>query len=561
MKTILLITDGIGYSKESQGNAVHNAKTPNMDRVYATYPSTLVTTHGRAMGLPRGQIGNSEVGHMTMGAGRIIKHDLVRINEALDACEGGLDLGAKLGLGIESKLDSTPASDLGDLDRRLLPLCRCKNIHIIGLLSEGGVHSQQSMIERFIERIVGICKGLDKKDACLHSASSVKGTPKTHPKDTNPHLACDKNIYLHLISDGRDVEQISLLGYLERLRKNILDKYKSVSIATLSGRYYAMDRDLRYERVLRAYEAIYFSTPNSSLGVEEYVAKEYERGVYDEFIPPSSFASYPGIKDNDGIFMCNFRSDRMRELASLLSQKSFSAPYFSAFSVPEYDLCHKDTYVLTLTNYDERLANLSVLFNKPVLKDTLSSIIAAARLGQAHIAETEKYAHVTFFFNGGKEEALEGEERVLIPSPKVPTYDLMPEMSAYGVKDAVIAAIEAGTDFIVVNFANGDMVGHTGNLEAAIRAVEVVDACVGEILDAAALHEYATLLVSDHGNCEVMGIDVPNTAHTLSLVPCTLISTLPIEALKDGKALDAIAPSVLKLLGLEAKEGMSEALF
>ena len=488
-KTLLIITDGIGYKPSSRANAFEAAKKPTYDRLFNEVPHTLISTHGLSVGLPEGQMGNSEVGHMTIGSGRVLYQDLVKISLALE--DGSLAENPALRETVEKSRD----------------------MHIIGLMSDGGVHSH-------LNHILGLAKILK---------------------------SMGKKVWLHLITDGRDVSPTSAPEYLREVEK-ILDG--DIRIASIGGRFYTMDRDNRWERVEKGYRAIVEAQPVSSLSPEEYVRKSYEEGITDEFILPTAFEGYPGMRDEDGVILANFRSDRMREIATALGD-----PEFDAFERRPLKL-----YLATMTQYDASFP-YPVLFPKEAPKNTLAEVISRAGLRQLHTAETEKYAHVTFFFNGGVEEPVEGESRVLIPSPQVKTYDLQPEMSAPEVGDAVLKAMEEGYDFVVVNFANGDMVGHTGNFEAAVKAVEAVDRELGRIFEKAEEKGYNVVLTSDHGNCEEM-VDAEGhvlTNHTVGEV-WAFVKAPGVTKLIEGGGLNNIAPTVLELMGLQKPEEMDGSL-
>ena len=488
-KTLLIITDGIGYKPASRANAFEAAKKPTYDRLFQEVPHTLISTHGLSVGLPEGQMGNSEVGHMTIGSGRVLYQDLVKISLALE----------------DGSLAENPA--LRETVKK------SRDMHIIGLMSDGGVHSH-------LKHILGLAKILK---------------------------SLGKKVWLHLITDGRDVSPTSAPEYLKEVEK-ILDE--DIRIASIGGRFYTMDRDNRWERVEKGYRAIVEARPVSSLSPEEYVKKSYEEGITDEFILPTAFEGYTGMQDEDGVILANFRSDRMREIATALGD-----PEFDAFERKPLKL-----HLATMTQYDASFP-YPVLFPKEAPKHTLAEVISRAGLRQLHTAETEKYAHVTFFFNGGVEEPVEGESRVLIPSPQVKTYDLQPEMSAPEVGDAVLKAMEEGYDFVVVNFANGDMVGHTGNFEAAVKAVEAVDRELGRIFEKAEEKGYNVVLTSDHGNCEEM-VDAEGhvlTNHTVGEV-WAFVKAPGVTKLVEGGGLNNIAPTVLELMGLEKPEEMDGSL-
>ncbi len=489
-KTILIITDGIGCKPNSICNAFMDAITPNYDRLFKETPHTLISTHGISVGLPEGQMGNSEVGHMTIGSGRVLYQDLVKISLAIK--DGSLEHD----LSLDKDIDTS--------DR----------IHLIGLLSDGGVHSH-------IEHTIGLIKILKGRG---------------------------KKIFLHLISDGRDVSPVSVKGYIDQIKPLCDD---NTMIATLGGRFYTMDRDNRWGRVENAYRAIVEAKSKTELSPKAYVDQSYSKNETDEFIKPIAFSKYDGMLDGDVVIMTNFRSDRVREITMALDDKGFD----------KFERKHLSLNIITMTQYDASF-KYTVLFPKEAPKNTLSEVISRAKLRQFHTAETEKYAHVTFFFNGGIEEPQLGESRVLIPSPDVETYDIKPEMSAPKVGEAVRRAMEEAYDFIVVNFANGDMVGHTGNYEAAKEAVAAVDTELGKIISKAKNQGYNVVLTSDHGNCEEMKDLNGNmlTNHTVGEVWCFVISE-GVKSLRDGMALNNIAPTVLKLMGLKIPEEMDEALF
>lgn len=489
-KTLLIITDGIGHKPQSICNAFADANTPTYDRLFQEAPHTLIATHGLSVGLPEGQMGNSEVGHMTIGSGRILYQDLVKISLALR----------------DGSLQSNEALTSA--------LAQSNRIHIIGLLSDGGVHSH-------IEHIAGLAQIAAQQN---------------------------KKVFLHLITDGRDVSPTSAPTYITAIEAICNE---NISIATLSGRFYTMDRDNRWERVKEGYDALAHATPKSTQSPHEYIQSQYQAKVYDEFIQPVAFEGYEGMEAGDSVIVANFRSDRVREIATALGNETFTG--FEREFIP--------LHIATMTQYDSSFP-YPILFPKASPQNTLSEVIAKAGLSQFHTAETEKYAHVTFFFNGGVETPMENESRLLIPSPSVKTYDIQPQMSALAVGDGVIKAMEEGYDFIVVNFANGDMVGHTGNYEAAKIAVESVDTQLNRLLAKAKEQDYAVILTSDHGNCEEMKDAQGNvlTNHTVGDVWCFILAE-GIESVKEGKGLNNIAPTVLKLMGLEIPNEMDEALF
>ena len=487
-KTLLIITDGIGHNTSDNFNAFSNANTPTYDYLFKNAPYSLIHTYGKFVGLPDGQMGNSEVGHMTIGSGRILYQDLVKINISIEN---------------NTLKDNSIFKNIIETSN---------NIHLLGLLSDGGVHSH-------IDHIIAMAK---------------------IAKQSN------KNVFIHIITDGRDVAPDCAKKYIDEIL-SICDE--DIKIATIAGRYYTMDRDNRWDRVKKGYDAITYANPTSNLDVISYLEDSYKNEIFDEFIIPTAFNGYDGIKTNDGIIFCNFRSDRMREISSVFANKNFT----------EFETFKENINIATMTQYDKNLP-IPVLFPKDSPKNTLAEVISNAGLSQLHTAETEKYAHVTFFFNGGIEEPLLNETRVLIPSPSVATYDLQPEMSAPQVGDAVRTAISNNTDFIVVNFANGDMVGHTGVFDAAVKAVEAVDKELGLILERAKENNYNVILTSDHGNCEMMKDENGNTLtnHTVGDVYCFVIAN-NVKEVKTG-SLNNIAPTVLKLMNLEIPSEMDEAL-
>jgi len=487
-KTILVITDGIGYSEKTQFNAFYNATKPTYEKLFKEVPHSLIDTFGLSVGLPEGQMGNSEVGHMSIGSGRILYQDLVKISLALS--DGSIKQNKEL--------------------KTLLEISN--NIHLIGLLSDGGVHSH-------IDHFMGIADIISKSG---------------------------KKVFLHLITDGRDVSPTSAQKYIKQVQNHLNENIK---IATISGRFYSMDRDNRWERIKSGYDAIVKATPKTKLGGIEYVQYSYSLDETDEFIEPVALDGYEGMEDGDGVLCINFRSDRMRELVSAIGDKNFN----------EFETKPIKLHLATITQYDKSF-NYPVLFKKDTPKNTLSEVISANNLRQLHTAETEKYAHVTFFLNGGVDEPFANETRVLIPSPNVKTYDMKPEMSSVEVGDTVLKAIDEEYDFIVVNFANGDMVGHTGNFEAAKKAVEAVDKQLGRILQKAKQNNYAVVLTSDHGNCEEMRDNDGNilTNHTVGKVWC-FVDAKGVEKVKDG-GLNNIAPTILKLMGIDIPKEMDESL-
>ncbi len=487
-KAILVITDGIGFNESESYNAFVNAETPTYDYLFKNVPYSLIHTYGKYVGLPDGQMGNSEVGHMTIGSGRVLYQDLVKINMAIEN------------------------NTLKDNEIIKSTIKTSNNIHLIGLLSDGGVHSH-------IEHIIALAK---------------------IAKSNN------KKVFIHAITDGRDVAPNCAGKYIKQIL-DICDE--DIKLATIAGRYYSMDRDSRWERVQKGYDAIAFAQPKISTSPLDFIENSYKEEIFDEFLIPSAFEGYEGLSENDGIIFCNFRSDRMREISTAMANSNFT----------EFKRFEDKLNIATMTQYDKNLP-LPVIFPKETPKNTLAEVISNAGLTQLHTAETEKYAHVTFFFNGGVEEPVLNESRVLIPSPKVATYDLKPEMSAPEVGVEVLKAMDANTDFIVVNFANGDMVGHTGVYEAGIKAVEAVDKEIGLIIEKAKEKDYSLILTSDHGNCEMMKDNEGKTLtnHTVGDVFCFVMAK-NVSKVKEG-SLNNIAPTVLKLMDVEKPAQMDEAL-
>ena len=487
-KTVLIITDGIGHNSSCSFNAFCNAKKPTYDYLFSNVPYSLIHTYGEYVGLPEDQMGNSEVGHMTIGSGRVLYQDLVKIHLAIKN---------------DTLKDNVIVKNTIE---------KSNNIHLIGLASDGGVHSH-------IDHIIALAKIAQNKN---------------------------KKVWLHFITDGRDVAPDCAKIYIKQVIDICNDNIK---IATIGGRYYGMDRDNRWDRVELAYNAIANATPKTKDNILDFIDNSYKNEIFDEFLIPTALDGYDGIKDGDGVIFCNFRSDRARELSSVFAKDDFK----------EFERKELKLQLASMTQYDKNIP-IPVIFPKDNPTNTLAQVISDAGLSQLHTAETEKYAHVTFFFNGGVEEPFLNETRVLIPSPNVATYDLQPQMSAPKVGEAVKLAMKNQTDFIVVNFANGDMVGHTGVYEAAIKAVEAVDYELGLILEEAKKENYNIVLTSDHGNCEMMKDENGNTLtnHTVGDVYCFVIAP-NVTKVKDG-SLNNIAPTVLKLMGLDIPKEMDEPL-
>ena len=498
--TMLMILDGFGDNSNTAGNAVKLAKTPNIDELMKRNPTTLVYTSGLNVGLPEGQMGNSEVGHTNIGAGRIVYQELTRITKAIE--DGDFFSVPELCAAIEN--------------------CKKNNskLHIMGLLSDGGVHSHM----RHLFAILELAKRKGFED-----------------------------VYVHCFLDGRDTPPASGENYIMQLEEKMKEK-EIGRIATISGRFFAMDRDKRWQRVQKAYDAMVKGEGVKATSAEMAIEASYQKEVFDEFVEPTVLHSgdkpVAKIEDNDSVIFFNFRPDRAREITRTLVDKEFN-------EFETVDL--KNLYFVCFTQYDETMPNVNVAFKPTVLTNTFGEYISNKGLKQLRIAETEKYAHVTFFFNGGNEAQYEGEDRILVPSPKVETYDLKPEMSAPEVTENVVKAIEEQKyDSIILNFANPDMVGHTGNLDAAVKAIETIDECVGKVAKAVEKVGGVLLITADHGNAEQM-IDYktgePHTAHTTNPVPLVLVGIDDVK-LKEGKLAD-LAPTMLDIMGLEKPREMT----
>jgi 2,3-bisphosphoglycerate-independent phosphoglycerate mutase len=490
--TMLMILDGFGIAPPGDGNAIYLADTPNLDGIFAKYPKTSLKCGGSAVGLPDGQMGNSEVGHLNIGAGRIIYQDLSLIYKAID--DGTFFENPELNKAMDHCVKNS------------------STLHLLGLLSDGGVHSH-------IDHLLA-----------LVDMAKEKGVGK---------------LAVHCFLDGRDVPPTSGIGYVEQLQAH-LEKTGLGEISVISGRYYAMDRDKRWERVRKAYDAMTLGTgPSGADSPAALVERSYADDVTDEFVVPVHIEGAPLVDDGDAMIMYNFRPDRAREIT-----RAFVDPDFDGFEREKTvdDLCY-----ICMSQYDATLPNVEVAFKPETYNNTLGEYASDLGLRQLRIAETEKYAHVTFFFNGGVEEPNPNEDRILIPSPKVATYDLQPEMSAYLVTEELLKQIDSDKyDLIIINFANCDMVGHTGVLEAAVKAVEAIDECVGRITEKMLEKDGQFLLTADHGNADEM-IDAegkPMTAHSLNDVPLALISNEPSE-LSDGGKLCDLAPTLLEMMEIE----------
>jgi len=492
-KLLLMILDGWGEGKHDQSNAIFTAGAPHIDSLRSKYPFGFLSTSGEDVGLPEGQMGNSEVGHLNIGAGRVVYQDLVKINRA---CR---DQSLKENPEVKALFEYVQKSN--------------KQLHLLGLTSEGGVHSSMEHLYAFCD--IGKEYGLDK-------------------------------LFIHCFMDGRDTDPRSGKGYIEKLQAHFARS--TGKIASVVGRYYAMDRDKRWERIKEAYDLLCTGKGASFTDAVAGIQASYDSGVTDEFIKPIVCTDNTGapiavIQEGDAIIFFNFRNDRARELTHVLTQAD----------MPEHGMKTIPLYYACLTPYDDKFKGLHILFDKEKVPCTLGQVVSEKGLKQLRIAETEKYAHVTFFFSGGREELFEGEKRILIDSPKVSTYDLQPEMSVFGVKNALIDALKTEEhDLIILNFANGDMVGHTGVYDAICDAVKAVDICVHQVVRTAREHGYTVLITADHGNADhaVNSDGSPNTAHSMNKVPFIVVDD-DIKSVQDGILAD-IAPTILKLMGIPA---------
>lgn len=497
-KVILMILDGWGKSPNPEVSAIDNANTPFIDSLYKKYPNASLRTDGLNVGLPEGQMGNSEVGHMNLGAGRIVYQDLVKIN-----------------LAVQHK---TIAQEKALTDAFAYAKQNNKKVHLLGLVSDGGVHSHINHLKGLVD------------------ATEAYGL---------------QNVFIHAFTDGRDVDPKSGVLYISELENYIKNTY--VKLASMVGRYYAMDRDKRWERVKLAYDLLVNGIGSPSQDAIDSLQECYKNGVTDEFIEPVVLTDDNGkplatIQDDDVVIFFNFRTDRGRQLTEALSQ----------FDIHEYNMHKLNLYYVTMTNYDDNFTGIHVIYDKDNLTETLGEILARNGKKQIRIAETEKYPHVTFFFSGGREEPFTGESRLMCPSPKVATYDLKPEMSAYDITNALIPELKKGeADFVCLNFANGDMVGHTGVMEAAIKACEAVDECAKQVIETALEKNYTTIVIADHGNCETMinPDGSPNTAHTTNPVPVILVDK-ELTHINSG-VLGDIAPTILDLMGVAKPDVMT----
>ncbi len=497
-KTLLMILDGWGIGDKSKSDAIYNGDTPYWDKLIAENPHSELLTCGENVGLPDGQMGNSEVGHLNIGAGRIIYQDLVKINKAIK------DKTFFENPELKAAFEYAKTNN--------------KKVHLLGLLSDGGVHSSN-------EHLYALCdmaKSMDFDD-----------------------------LYIHALMDGRDCDPKSGKGFMEELQNHL--KSSNGKVASVCGRYYTMDRDKRWERIKLGYDLIVLGEGAKYTDPVKAVSDSYENGVTDEFIKPVVITDDSGsplatIEKDDVVICFNFRTDRLREISITLTQQD----------MPELGMNKLDLYYVTMTRYDDTFKNVKIAYDKDNVTMTLGEVVANAGKKQIRIAETEKYAHVTFFFSGGREKEFENEKRILIPSPKVATYDLQPEMSAFLVRDAIVEELKKQeTDFVCLNFANGDMVGHTGIMEAILKAVNAVDQCLESVVETAKANGYSVVIIADHGNADnaVNSDDSPNTAHSLNPVPIVVVDP-DVKAVQKGVLAD-VAPTILSILGIEKPAEMT----
>ena len=495
-KTVLIILDGWGHGDRSKSDAIHNANTPFVDSLYNKYPNSELLTDGENVGLPKGQMGNSEVGHLNIGAGRTVYQDLIKINLTCD---------------------DNSISEMENLQKSFSYANQNnKTLHLIGLVSDGGIHSHQNHLYKLCE--------LANKEGI-------------------------KNVFVHAFTDGRDCDPKSGKGFIQELEKNLF----GAKITSVCGRYYAMDRDKRWERVKLAYDLLINGKGEKSQNISESIQNSYDNGITDEFIKPlvkvdENRNPIAKIKENDAVICFNFRTDRCREITEVLTQSDNA----------EFEMKKLKLHYTTMTNYDATFKNVNVIYNKDNIKNTLGEVLERNNKTQIRIAETEKYPHVTFFFSGGREKEFEGEKRLMVNSPKVATYDLQPEMSALEVTSTIVSELEKGeTDFVCLNFANPDMVGHTGDYNAIKKAVETVDDCTKKVVEVGLKNDYAFIIIADHGNADfAINFDgTPNTAHSTNPVPCFAINT-DFEKIENGKLGD-IAPTVLQIMGVEIPKEMT----
>ena len=495
-KTVLIILDGWGLGDTSKSDAIYNANTPFVYSLYTKYPNSKLKTFGQYVGLPKGQMGNSEVGHLNIGAGRIVYQDLAKINLS---CEDN----------SIAQMENLKKSFAYAVQNK-------KPLHLIGLVSDGGIHSHQNHLYK-------LCQLANKAGV--------------------------KNVFIHAFTDGRDCDPKSGKGFIKKLEQNLF----GAKIASVCGRYYAMDRDKRWERIKLSYDLMINAKGEKSQNLQESIQNSYNNGVTDEFIKPLIAVDEKNqpiaqIKENDAVICFNFRTDRCRQITTVLTQTSF----------PEFEMDTLNLHYTTLTNYDKTFKNIEVIYDKENIKNTLGEVLEQNKKSQIRIAETEKYPHVTFFFSGGREKEFVGEKRIIVNSPKVPTYDLQPQMSAPEVTATIISELEKGaTDFVCLNFANPDMVGHTGNYNAIVKAIETVDVCTQKVVEAGLKNDYAFLIIADHGNADfAINTDgTPNTSHSTNPVPCFALNT-GFNKIENGKLAD-IAPTILQIMGIKAPNEMT----
>jgi len=497
-KVLLMILDGWGIGNKSKSDVIFNTETPNMDALIQKYPNSQLLTCGENVGLPDGQMGNSEVGHLNIGAGRVVYQDLVKINKAIK--------------------DNSIAENQTIKEAFQYAKEENKSVHFIGLIGHGGVHSSSNHLFKLCD----VTKDYGLQD-----------------------------VFIHCLTDGRDTDPKSGKAFVKELVDHL--EHSNGKIASLVGRYYTMDRDKRWERIKEGYNLMVHGKGKKATDILDAMQESYNEGVTDEFIKPIVMVDSENnpvgtIKDDDVVICFNFRTDRLRQITTALTQQNF----------PEQDMKTLNLYYLTMTRYDDAFKGVHVIFDKENVQNTLGEVVSKNGLNQLRIAETEKYAHVTFFFSGGREDEFENEYRIMVSSPKVATYDLQPEMSAFEVKDKIIAELNTKKpDFICLNFANGDMVGHTGFYEAIQKAIKAVDQCVGEVVDAAQQNKYEVMIIADHGNADnaVNDDGSPNTAHSLNPVPCIVVSER-FKKVENGILAD-VAPTILQMIGLDRPSEMT----
>ena len=495
-KTALIILDGWGHGDKTKSDAIHHANTPFVDSLYNDYPNCELKTFGEHVGLPKGQMGNSEVGHLNIGAGRIVYQDLAKINLA---CE------------------DNSIAEMGNLKASFIYAKENnKALHLIGLVSDGGIHSHQNHLYKLCE--LANKAGIEK-------------------------------VFIHAFTDGRDCDPKSGIGFIKQLEQNLF----GARIASICGRYYAMDRDKRWERIKLAYDLLTKGKGEVSLNLTESIQNSYNNGITDEFIKPiisvdENKNPIVKIQEDDAVICFNFRTDRCREITTVLTQTN----------MPDFKMSTLNLHFTTLTNYDSSYQKVNVIYDKANITNTLGEVLEQNNKTQIRISETEKYPHVTFFFSGGREKEFIGEKRLMINSPKVATYDLQPQMSALEVTETIVAELEKGkTDFVCLNFANPDMVGHTGDYNAIVKAVEIVDNCTKQVVEAGLKNDYAFIIIADHGNADLaLNSDgTPNTAHSTNMVPCFALNT-GFKNIENGKLGD-ISPTILKIMEVETPKEMT----